>query len=163
MRNEAGESRGFGFVSFQTPDQAAAAMHAMNGIVLEKKTIIVRLHEPKQLRQEKLAARFSGHNGHPRSASGATSPTLSEGGDSSYAGWPSPSSHPAVLASPTSTLMERTPERQRRGSGSYYQVIIYSTVPLLFLGLTHVLGCTIRKLERPTAVRQLIGIVSGSS
>jgi polyadenylate-binding protein len=122
MRNEAGESRGFGFVSFQTPDQASAAMHAMNGVVLEKKTVIVRLHEPKQLRQEKLAARFSGHNGHPRSASGATSPTLSEGGDS-YAGWPSPSSHPAVLGSPTSTFIDRTPERQRRGSGSYYQVI----------------------------------------
>ena len=125
MRSEAGESRGFGFVSFQTPDQASAAMHGMNGAVLEKKTIIVRLHEPKQLRQEKLAARFSGHNGHPRSASGATSPTLSEGCESSYTGWPSPSSHPAVLGSPTSTLVDRTPERQRRGSGSYYQVICY--------------------------------------
>jgi len=132
MRNEAGESRGFGFVSFQTPDQASSAMHAMNGVVLEKKTIIVRLHEPKQLRQEKLAARFSGHNGHPRSASGATSPTLSEGGDS-YVGWPSPSSHPAVLGSPTSTLVDRTPERQRRGSGSYYQVIYFYIPPLRYL------------------------------
>lgn len=132
MRNEAGESRGFGFVSFQTPDQASAAMHAMNGVVLEKKTVIVRLHEPKQLRQEKLAARFSGHNGHPRSASGATSPTLSEGGDS-YAGWPSPISHPVVLGSPTSTLVDRTPERQRRGSGSYYQVISrFIATPLCF-------------------------------
>lgn len=85
MRNEAGESRGFGFVSYQTPDQASGAMHAMNGAMIENKAVIVRLHEPKQLRQEKLAQRFGGHNGHPRSASGATSPTLSEGGDS-YAG-----------------------------------------------------------------------------
>ena len=161
MRSEAGESRGFGFVSFQTPDQASAAMHAMNGVVLEKKTIIVRLHEPKQLRQEKLAARFSGHNGHPRSASGATSPTLSEGGDS-YVGWPSPISHPAILGSPTSTLVDRTPERQRRGSGSYYQVISCS-MALLFFKLTCISGCIIRKSECSTPVRQFIGAVSGRS
>lgn len=159
MRNEAGESRGFGFVSFQTPDQASAAMHAMNGVVLENKTIIVRLHEPKQLRQEKLAARFSGHNGHPRSASGATSPTLSEGGDS-YAGWPSPSSHPAILGSPTSSLVDRTPERQRRGSGSYYQVISRSITARLILELTYLSGCIVGKLECSTSVRQLICIVS---
>lgn len=134
-------------------------MHAMNGVVLEKKTIIVRLHEPKQLRQEKLAARFSGHNGHPRSASGATSPTLSEGGDS-YAGWPSPSSHPAILGSPTS-FMERTPERQRRGSGSYYQVITCSTVTLLLPELIRISGCIVRELERSTSVRQFISIVTG--
>ena len=151
MRNEGGDSRGFGFVSFQTPDQAAAAMHAMNGVVLEKKTIIVRLHEPKQLRQEKLAARYSGHNGHPRSASGATSPTLSEGGDS-YVGWPSPRSHPAVLGSPTSTFVDRTPERQRRGSGSYYQVILCPTDTVLLFGLTYTPGRVVRKLECPTPV-----------
>ena len=162
MRSETGESRGFGFVSFQTPDQASAAMHAMNGVVLEKKTIIVRLHEPKQLRQEKLAARFSGHNGHPRSASGATSPTLSEGGDS-YAGWPSPSSHPAILGSPTSTLVDRTPERQRRGSGSYYQVISCSIAAPSFFELTYNPGRTFRKLKCPTTVRQLIGTISGRS
>lgn len=162
MRNEAGESRGFGFVSFQTPDQASAAMHAMNGVVLEKKTVIVRLHEPKQLRQEKLAARFSGHNGHPRSASGATSPTLSEGGDS-YVGWPSPSSHPAVLGSPTSTLIDRTPERQRRGSGSYYQVTSRFIAASSFFELTCIPGRTIRKFERSASVRQFIGTFSGRS
>lgn len=136
MRNEVGESRGFGFVSFQTPDQgsevtiplylvlkcsepAAAAMHGMNGALLGSKQLVVRLHEPKQLRQEKLAARFAGHNGHPRSASGATSPTLSEGGES-YVGWPSPGANSAILGSPVSHS-ERL-ERPRRGSGSYYNV-----------------------------------------
>ncbi|KAJ3827038.1 hypothetical protein F5880DRAFT_1729251 [Lentinula raphanica] len=80
MRNEAGESRGFGSVSYQAPDQAAAAMHAMNGITLDSK-------------QEKLAIQFaSGGNGHPRTASGATSPTASEGGDSYGAGRRSPES-----------------------------------------------------------------------
>jgi polyadenylate-binding protein len=137
MRNEVGDSRGFGFVSFQTPDQgsevpsfsrisrlkcsdpAAAALHGMNGNLLGSKQLVVRLHEPKQLRQEKLAARFAGHNGHPRSASGATSPSLSEGGES-YAGWPSPGAKSAILGSPVSHS-DRL-ERPRRGSGSYYNV-----------------------------------------
>lgn len=94
-------------------------MHGMNGALVGSKQLVVRLHEPKQLRQEKLAARFAGHNGHPRSASGATSPTLSEGGES-YAGWPSPGANSAILGSPVSHS-ERL-ERPRRGSGSYYNV-----------------------------------------
>lgn len=136
MRNETGESRGFGFVSFQTPDQglhhqdwttvsdclspftAAAAMHGMNGAFLGSKQLVVRLHEPKQLRQEKLAQRF-GHNGHPRSASGATSPTASEGGES-YIGFSSPRFPSSVLGSPV--IGVDRPDRGRRGSGSYYNV-----------------------------------------
>ncbi|KAF8504399.1 hypothetical protein F5888DRAFT_1605810 [Russula emetica] len=127
MRNEVGESRGFGFVSFQTPDQAHAAMHGMNGALLGSKQLVVRLHEPKQLRQEKLAARFAGHNGHPRNASGATSPTLSEGGES-YIGWPSPGARSAILGSPVSHS-ERL-ERPRRGSGSYYNAALAGTLNL---------------------------------
>ncbi len=103
MRNEHGMSRGFGFVSYQSPDQATRAMQAMNGATFGTKQIVVRLHEPKQLRKEKLEKRFGGHNGHPRSHSGATSPTLSEGGMSS-SGW---LPHDA---------------RPRRSSGSYFHV-----------------------------------------
>lgn len=138
MRNENGESRGFGFVSFQTPDQgpvgptfarifflnlfdlATAAMHGMNGAQIGSKQLVVRLHEPKQLRQEKLAARFAGHNGHPRSASGATSPTASECGEATYVGWSSPGARSSILSSPVGHN-ERL-ERPRRGSGSYYNV-----------------------------------------
>ncbi|KAI0319318.1 hypothetical protein OF83DRAFT_1082359 [Amylostereum chailletii] len=126
MRNENGESRGFGFVSYQTPDQAAAALHAMNGAILGTKQLVVRLHEPKQLRQEKLAARFGGHNGHPRSASGATSPTLSEGGES-YVGWPSPGVRSISLGSPIGHA-ERLDNRPRRGSGSYYNAALSGTL-----------------------------------
>lgn len=93
-------------------------MHAMNGAVLGSKQLVVRLHEPKQLRQEKLAARFGGHNNHPRSGSGATSPAASEAGDS-FAGWSSPSHRPISLGSP---VLDRPDNRARRGSGSYYQV-----------------------------------------
>lgn len=98
---------------------ATNAMHSMNGVQLGSKQIVVRLHEPKQLRQEKLAQRF-GHNGHPRNSSGATSPTISEGGES-YAGWGSPRHHSAALGSPVGSMYER-PDRGRRGSGSYYNV-----------------------------------------
>lgn len=136
MRNENGESRGFGFVSYQTPDQgmpqnrnrsvhivltcavAANAMHGMNGMLLGTKQLVVRLHEPKQLRQEKLAARFGGHNGHPRSGSGATSPAASDIGES-Y--WPSPNMRTSALGSPVLGNNDR-PDRARRSSGSYYHV-----------------------------------------
>ncbi|KAG8832796.1 hypothetical protein FRC17_000619 [Serendipita sp. 399] len=121
MRNEHGQSRGFGFVSYQTPDQASRAMNAMNGATIGTKQIVVRLHEPKQLRKEKLAARFAagghGHNGHPRS--GATSPTMSEA-ESAYGGWSTPG------------ISGR--DRHRRGSGSYYQAALNGTLhmPLSF-------------------------------
>ncbi|EIN08348.1 hypothetical protein PUNSTDRAFT_52774 [Punctularia strigosozonata HHB-11173 SS5] len=136
MRNENGESRGFGFVSYQTPDQAAAAMHAMNGAVIGSKAMVVRLHEPKQLRQEKLAHRFG--NGHPRTASGSTSPTASEMGEwaaqsPSYGGWGSPRSRaPSVLASPVMNqhIINDRPERVRRGSGSYYNAALSGTLNL---------------------------------
>lgn len=93
-------------------------MHGMNGVYIGSKQLVVRLHEPKQLRQEKLAQRF-GHNGHPRSASGATSPTASEGGES-YIGFSSPRYPSSVLGSPV--IGVDRPDRGRRGSGSYYNV-----------------------------------------
>ncbi|KAH9931023.1 hypothetical protein B0H21DRAFT_97621 [Amylocystis lapponica] len=127
MRNETGESRGFGFVSYQTPDQASAAMTSMNGVVIGSKQLVVRLHEPKQLRQEKLAQRFAGHNGHPRSSSGATSPTASEAGES-YAGWPSPNHHTAPLGSPI--MNSERADRGRRSSGSYYHAALSGTLNL---------------------------------
>lgn len=98
-------------------------MRVMNGALLGHKQIVVRLHEPKQLRQEKLAQRF-GHNGHPRrNSSGATSPTASEAGDLS--GWNSPRTYTLSIGSPALSpkpVYAERPERGRRGSGSYYTV-----------------------------------------
>ena len=111
--------------TLHNPFPASAAMIAMNGAQLGTKQVVVRLHEPKQLRQEKLAQRF-GHNGHPRNSSGATSPAASEGGES-YAGWPSPRHLPSSLGSPVASHFER-PERGRRGSGSYYNVRVIHVV-----------------------------------
>ncbi|TEB34344.1 hypothetical protein FA13DRAFT_1789463 [Coprinellus micaceus] len=122
MRNENGDSRGFGFVSYQTPEQANAALHGMNGVQLGSKQIVVRLHEPKQMRQEKLAQRF-GHNNHPRSASGATSPTISEAGD-----WGSPRTRSTPLGPGASPGPKHQDTRARRGSGSYYNAALSGTL-----------------------------------
>ena len=112
---------------------AASALQAMNGVVIGSKQLVVRLHEPKQLRQEKLAHRFgsgSGAGGHvrTRSGSGATSPTLSEGGESYWG-----RSSPGGPVSPGGHV-----ERARRSSGSYYNVRM-EVFPSLIL-CTHQLG-----------------------
>ncbi|PPR01812.1 hypothetical protein CVT26_013171 [Gymnopilus dilepis] len=137
MRNENGESRGFGFVSYHQPEHAAEALRVMNGAILGSKQIVVRLHEPKQLRQEKLAQRF-GHNGHPRrTSSGATSPAASEAGD--YSAWNSPRAYSQPLASPAlSPKPFDRPERGRRGSGSYYTAALNGTlnVPMNYNSLS---------------------------
>lgn len=124
---------------------AAAAMHGMNGVTLGTKQVVVRLHEPKQLRQEKLAQRF-GHNGHPRSGSGATSPTASEGGDS-YIGWSSPRHHSTALGSPGGPSHYERSERGRRGSGSYYNVFSYFTLIIVALISHFPEGCPVRHTE----------------
>jgi len=100
---------------------AAAALRAMNGAQLNSKAIVVRLHEPKQLRQEKLAQRYAGYNGHPRGSSGATSPAASDAGETLVGGWSSPRTRSSILGSPKTGYNDR-PERGRRGSGSYFHV-----------------------------------------
>jgi polyadenylate-binding protein len=109
---------------------AAEAMRIMNGALLGSKQVVVRLHEPKQLRQEKLAQRF-GHNGHPRrNSSGATSPTASEAAD--FSGWNSPRTYTQTLGSPALSpkpVYAERPDRGRRGSGSYYNVSLVHLIP----------------------------------
>lgn len=100
MRGDNGQSRGFGFVSYQQPEQAAHALQSMNGQIVGGKQIQVRFHEPKQLRQEKLAQRFADAAGvGGRRRSGSSSPAISDVGE-----------------------ISNPPERPRRGSGSYYNV-----------------------------------------
>lgn len=117
MRGDNGLSRGFGFVSYQLPDQASSALQNMNSQTIRGKQIQVRFHEPKQLRQEKLAARFAdGASTGARRTSGRSSPAISDLGD---------------VASPYN-------DRVRRGSGSYYNVSI-TTSPQAVPGLMHYL------------------------
>ncbi|CAG8458504.1 1021_t:CDS:2 [Acaulospora colombiana] len=60
MRDQdTGNSKGFGFVSYTTADEADRAKASMHGKTLGNKQIVVRLHEPKKLREAKLATQFS--------------------------------------------------------------------------------------------------------
>ncbi|CAO1629533.1 unnamed protein product [Parajaminaea phylloscopi] len=69
VMREGGKSREFGFVSFTNAEDAARALHAVDGQHIGSKSVIVRLHEPKSLRQEKLSKIFAGKAsaGAPRS------------------------------------------------------------------------------------------------
>jgi len=59
MRDAEGNSRGFGFVSFTQAEEASRALASTNNTLLGNQKINVRLHEPKRMRAEKLAAKFS--------------------------------------------------------------------------------------------------------
>jgi len=50
---ETGNSKGFGFVSYTNPEEAERAKSSMNNKTLGSKQIVVRLHEPKKLRETK--------------------------------------------------------------------------------------------------------------
>ncbi|SNX84914.1 related to polyadenylate-binding protein 3 [Melanopsichium pennsylvanicum] len=75
MRDNDGKSREFGFVSFTSPDEARNALQAMDNAKIGSKKITVRLHEPKTMRQEKLAARFNAINAEGQDAGAASAAT----------------------------------------------------------------------------------------
>lgn len=62
MLDDQGVSKGFGFVSFETAEEAAAALQGMNGqrIGTSAKPVTVRFHEPKAVREQRLKERFAG-------------------------------------------------------------------------------------------------------
>jgi polyadenylate-binding protein len=59
MRRANGISKGFGFVCYTTPEEAQNAISEMNGRVLQNcdRPLYVALHEPKELRMQRLATR----------------------------------------------------------------------------------------------------------
>ncbi|KAN0059848.1 hypothetical protein ACQY0O_008422 [Thecaphora frezii] len=106
MRDNDGKSREFGFVSFTTAEEAGRALRSMNNAVLGSKQITVRLHEPKKLRQEKLAAKFADIGS--TSDGGMRSPSIN-GGDGFH--------HNSGIASPEE-------KQDRRMSNSYYKAAL---------------------------------------
>ncbi|CAG8623443.1 24494_t:CDS:2 [Dentiscutata erythropus] len=56
---ETNNSKGFGFVSYTSSEEADRAKSTMHGKTLGTKQIVVRLHEPKKLREAKLANQYN--------------------------------------------------------------------------------------------------------
>ncbi|WVQ71620.1 hypothetical protein IAR50_001160 [Cryptococcus sp. DSM 104548] len=83
MRDEAQRSRGYGFVSFEAPEQASRAISAMNEKPFGRQTLSVTLHEPRKLRPDKIAERaammgLAVRSSNPTTPSGL-SPTQGQG------------------------------------------------------------------------------------
>ncbi|KAI8338818.1 hypothetical protein BD560DRAFT_412765 [Blakeslea trispora] len=53
---QTGFSKGYGFVSFSKPEEAALALQKMKGFQFRNKSMIVAYHEPKKPRQEKSSS-----------------------------------------------------------------------------------------------------------
>lgn len=56
MRDDQGESKGFGYVCYSTQEEATKAVSEMNGKVLMGKPLTVTLHQRKDIRRAHLAA-----------------------------------------------------------------------------------------------------------
>ncbi|PWZ00235.1 hypothetical protein BCV70DRAFT_200386 [Testicularia cyperi] len=110
MRDAEGKSREFGFVSFTNAAEASRALQAMDNKKLKSKKITVRLHEPKTMRQEKLAARFGSSGGEGAEGNGSASPG-GEGSDSNG----SPAGTPKLGS------REPTSKADKRQSRSYFK------------------------------------------
>ncbi|CAD6893862.1 unnamed protein product [Tilletia laevis] len=116
MRDGEGNSRGFGFVSFTTAEEASRALATTNNSMLGNQKINVRLHEPKRMREQKLAAKFGADS---------TSPGGSETGG--WTGDQSPEATPSPAHGSPSTTQQGSAaakKADKRASNSYFKAAL---------------------------------------
>ena len=58
MKDDKGNSKGFGFVCFSSPDEATRAVTEMHGRILVTKPLYVALAQPKEERPAQLSTQF---------------------------------------------------------------------------------------------------------
>ncbi|KAI5476682.1 polyadenylate-binding protein [Pseudohyphozyma bogoriensis] len=83
-----GRSKEFGFVSFSKPEEATAAMAAVDGMSLgpKGKRVVVRIHEPKARREERLQQRFASNGEMDYVSSQMDALSTGDGSERSYGG-----------------------------------------------------------------------------